>query len=304
VTRGLRTLGAFLPKSIRTAPRNVVASGMMVFCRKAAETKRQKLSVIIPAYNEAATVKTLVESVLKKQILGMDIEIVLVESNSTDGTREIATKLAHHPRVNLILEDRPRGKGHAVRTGLAAATGDYILIQDADLEYDLEDYESVLEPLLGARHAFVLGSRHGGRNIWKMRQFTGQRFLFTTLVNVLFLQRLRDPFTMYKVFRRDCLYGLTFQCDRFDFDYELLINLLRKGYKPIEIPVNYRSRSFKDGKKVSIWRDPITWLQALVRLRFTKVDPLAEIERQRNAEVTLSLPATAAASVQPALLHR
>ena len=314
VTRGLRTLGAFLPKSVRSAPRNVVASGMMVFCRKAAEAKRQKLSVIIPAFNEAATVKTLVDSVLKKQILGIDIEIILVESNSTDGTREIAAKLAHHPRVNLILEDRPRGKGHAVRAGLAAATGEYILIQDADLEYDLEDYEAVLDPILSGRAAFVLGSRHGGRNIWKMRQFTGQRFLslflnfghwlFTTLVNVLFFQRLRDPFTMYKVFRRDCLYGLTFQCDRFDFDYELLIKLLRKGYQPVEIPVNYRSRSFKEGKKVSIWRDPITWLRALVRLRFAKVDPLAEIERQRNAEVTLTLPAPAATAIQPALLHR
>ena len=196
----------------------------------------------------------------------------------------------------------------------AAATGDYVLIQDADLEYDLEDYETLLEPLLSGRAAFVLGSRHGGRNIWKMRNFTGQRclslflnfghWLFTTLVNVLFLQRLRDPFTMYKVFRRDCLYGLTFQCNRFDFDYELLIKLLRKGYKPLEIPVNYRSRSFKEGKKVSIWRDPITWLRALVRLRFTKVDPLAEIERQRKAEVSLTVPVPMQSSAQPALLHR
>ena len=313
VTRSLRALGAFLPKSVRTAPRRVVASGMMVFCRKSAEPKRPKLSVIIPAYNEAPTFKSLVDSVLRKQILGIDIEVIVVESNSTDGTREVARKFAHHPRVRLLLEERALGKGHAVRSGLAAATGDYILIQDADLEYDLEDYEALLEPLLSARAAFVLGSRHGGRNIWKMRSFSGQRclslflnfghWLFTTLVNVFFLQRLRDPFTMYKVFRRDCLYGLTFQCNRFDFDYELLIKLLRKGYQPVEIPVNYRSRSFKEGKKVSIWRDPITWLRALVRLRFTKVDPLAEIARQRETEVPLTIPAPEQCSGQPALLH-
>jgi hypothetical protein len=100
-------------------------------------------------------------------------------------------------------------------------------------------------------------------------------------VNVLFGQRLKDPFTMFKVFRRDCLYGLEFRCNRFDFDYELLVKLIRKGYRPVEIPVNYRSRSFKEGKKVSAFRDPFTWLAALAWLRFCRIDPLAEIERQR-----------------------
>ena len=99
------------------------------------------------------------------------------------------------------------------------------------------------------------------------------------LVNVLFLlQRLRDPFTMYKVFRRDCLYGLEFCCNRFDFDIELLVKLLRKGYRPLEIPVNYRSRSFKSGKKVNPVRDPWTWLWALLKLRFIRVDPLRRIQ--------------------------
>ena len=95
----------------------------------------------------------------------------------------------------------------------------------------------------------------------------------------MFRQRLRDPFTMYKVFRRDCLFGLTFACDRFDFDFELLIKLLRKGYRPLEIPVNYRSRSFREGKKVSVWRDPLTWVRALVRLRLARIDPLGEVAR-------------------------
>jgi hypothetical protein len=166
------------------------------------------------------------------------------------------------------------------------------LIQDADLEYDLEDYGVLLEPLVQCREAFVLGSRHTG-NTWKIRSFVNQRFLstffngghwiFTFLVNLLYGLRLKDPFTMYKVFRRDCLYGLRFEFDRFDFDYELLIKLVRKGYAPVEIPVNYRSRSFKEGKKISILRDPATWLWALVRLKFVPIDPLREIERQRAA---------------------
>lgn len=285
-------LGALLPVRLQTRPFRLGAGGMAVFARKAEIPARESLSVIVAAYNEAETFEALVEAVLQKDIPNLDIEVIVVESNSTDGTREIAMKYAQHPRVKLVLEDRPRGKGHAVRSGLAAATGDYILIQDADLEYDLEDYDALIEPLVSGRNAFVLGSRHGGKNVWKMRKFAGQwalssflnlgHWIFTTLINVLFLQRLGDPFTMYKVFRRDCLYGLTFECDRFDFDFELLIKLLKKGYKPVEIPVNYRSRSFKEGKKVTMFGDPLSWLRALAWLWFVRVDPLGEVEKSRN----------------------
>ena len=104
-------------------------------------------------------------------------------------------------------------------------------------------------------------------------------------MNVLFWQRLRDPFTMFKVFRRDCLYGLEFNCNRFDFDFELLIKLIRKGYHPIELPVNYRSRSFTEGKKVRMFRDPLTWLKALTWLRFVRIDPMGVVERAHNATV-------------------
>ncbi|MEO6788020.1 MAG: glycosyltransferase [Chthoniobacteraceae bacterium] len=294
-TAALRLLAKVLPDSVREKRRRIVASGMMVFSRKAPQI-RESLSVVVPAFNEAATIRPMLEALLHKEIEDLDIEVIIVESNSTDGTRAIVQEFATHPRVKLILEERPRGKGRAVRTGLAAATGTYILIQDADLEYDVEDYDSLLRPLMSGEHAFVLGSRHGGRNLWKMRQFTGQRSLssflnvghlfFTTLINVLFLKRLRDPFTMFKVFRRDCLCGLHFECDRFDFDFELLIRLMQKGYTPVEIPVNYRSRSFHEGKKVSMWRDPITWLKALARLRFSKVDTMAEMERLRAVAAT------------------
>jgi glycosyltransferase involved in cell wall biosynthesis/2-polyprenyl-3-methyl-5-hydroxy-6-metoxy-1,4-benzoquinol methylase len=261
-----------------------VASGTMIFSRKAELRAQPLLSVIVPAYNEAKTFGTLMEALLRKELTGLQTEIIVVESNSTDGTREVALKYQGHPKVKLVLEEQPRGKGHAVRTGFKAASGDYVLIQDADLEYDLEDYDALLEHLVAGRSAFVLGARHGGGNVLKMRQFTGQlglslflnlgHWFFATLINVLFSQRLRDPFTMFKVFRRDCLCGLEFECNRFDFDFELLIKLIRKGYRPVELPVNYRSRSFKEGKKVRMFRDPFSWLRALARLRWMKIDPM------------------------------
>ena len=268
--------------------------GVLAMARAAAVPACRTLSVVVPAFNEAATVGPLLEALLRKRVAGMRIEVIVVESNSTDGTRDVVQKYAAHPRLRVVLEDRPRGKGHAVRTGLAHSTGDYVLIQDADLEYDLEDYDVLLEPLAAGREALVLGSRHGGNAWWKMRQFAGQplasfalncgHWFFTTLLNVLFGQGLKDPFTMYKVFRRDCIFGLDFKCNRFDFDYELLVKMIRKGYQPIEVPVNYRSRSFKEGKKVSAFRDPFNWLKALAWLRFVEVDPLAEVERRRGLE--------------------
>jgi SAM-dependent methyltransferase len=306
VTPIVRFIRRLLPESTRQKYRRIVASGMMVFARRAELPEKRKLSVVLPAYNEAATFEPLMEAVLQKEVSGLDIEVVLVESNSTDGTRQLAQKYQDHPRVHLILEDKPRGKGHAVRTGLAHARGDFILIQDADLEYDLEDYDALLEPLISGREAFTLGARHGG-GAWKMRHFVDQRLLssvlnlahwgFTALINVCYLQRLKDPFTMYKVFRRDCLFGLRLECNRFDFDWELLIKLLRKGYKPLELPVNYRSRSFKEGKKVSFFGDPISWIKICLKLRFTRVDPMAEVDRQHHAATAPShdhLPETAA----------
>lgn len=236
-----------------------------------------RLSVIVPVYNERATAKEALEALLAKEMPGIDIEIIIVESNSTDGSRDIVLAYKDHPRVRLILEDRPRGKGHAVRAGFAQATGDILLIQDADLEYDLADYEILLSPIISGRQAFVLGSRHGAGG-WAIRKFTGQPFRafvlnvahwsFTLLINASLGIWLKDPFTMYKVFRRDCLEGLTLTCNRFDFDWELLIKLVRKGYRPIEIPITYRSRSFEEGKKIRIFRDPLTWIAAWAKARF------------------------------------
>ncbi len=236
-----------------------------------------KLSVVVPVYNERPTLQIALDALTAKRIAGWEIEIIIIESNSTDGSREIVLGYRDRPGVRILLEERPRGKGHAVRAGLAQVTGDVVLIQDADLEYDLADYEKLLAPLQAGTHSFVLGSRHSP-NQWSIREFKGQFFqaallnaahwFFTAMIDLSLGLTLRDPFTMYKVFRRECLAGLTFRCNRFDFDWELLIKLVRKGHRPVEIPVSYRSRSFVEGKKIRMFYDPLTWFVAWARARF------------------------------------
>ncbi|MCY3024578.1 MAG: glycosyltransferase family 2 protein [Planctomycetota bacterium] len=282
LTRLIRLLFHITPPPFRDMSLRFACSGMIVTATRATLRERPLCSIVVPAYNEHATFPALMKGLLAKEIPGADKEIIIVESNSTDGTRDLVTACGQHPGVTVVLQDRPRGKGNAVRAGLQQARGDIVLIQDADLEYDLNDYDALVEPLLKYRAAFVLGSRHGGN--WKMRQFTDSAGLaaylnvghifFTFLVNTLYRQRMKDPFTMYKVFRRDCLYGLEFECNRFDFDFELVIKLVRKGYTPLELPVNYRSRSFKEGKKVRMVRDPLTWIRAAIKYRFVRISRL------------------------------
>lgn len=277
-TNIIKLVTKLLPRFIRRYPIRTVASGIMLLARKNEIRPVKKLSVVMAAYNEETTIRKTIDAVLNKKLNNnIDIELIIVESNSSDGTKAIVREYENHARVKVVWQDKALGKGNAVRAGLAQISGDFVLIQDADDEYDFEDYDALIEPLVNGETAFVLGARHGG-SAWKMRKFENQRlaghllnlghWFFTTLVNIFFGLRLKDPFTMYKVFRADCLEGLTFSCNRFDFDYELLIKLVKAGYRPIEIPVNYRSRSFKDGKKVNVILDPLTWLRAIIRLRF------------------------------------
>jgi 2-polyprenyl-3-methyl-5-hydroxy-6-metoxy-1,4-benzoquinol methylase len=280
ISPALRGLVGVLPHAARRQSFKVPAGTVVMLATRLAPRPVKKLSVIMPAFNEAKTIAAGIERVLAKTIDGLDIELVIVESNSTDGTRAAVRAFEGRDRVRIVLEDRPQGKGHAVRAGFAAMTGDYVLIQDADDEYDIEDYDALLEPLVSGEADFVLGARHGGGS-WKMRSFSGQpllshlmnfgHWLFRTLINIAYGVRLKDPFTMYKVFRADCLRNLKFECNRFDFDCELVIKLVRRGYVPIEIPVNYRSRSFEEGKKVNVLRDPLTWLWAIAKFRFQKL---------------------------------
>jgi glycosyltransferase involved in cell wall biosynthesis len=236
------------------------------------------LSVIVPIFNEAATLRTALDAIVAKTVAGWDLELIFVESNSTDGSRAIVETYRAEPRVTLIFEDKPRGKGYAVRNALARATGEFILIQDADLEYSLDDYEKLLLPLAAGTHTFVLGSRHNPGDGFAMRRFNDQplhafilntaHWTFTLLIDISLGIWLKDPFTMYKIFRRDALKGITLTCNRFDLDWELLIKLIRAGLRPIEIPISYNSRSFKEGKKIRMFRDPLTWLVAWAKSRF------------------------------------
>ncbi len=273
----VRIARSVVPRRLARKPFPISAGTIGVIARKSPVPGHRRLSVVMPAFNEIGTTKGAIEKVLHKELEGVDIELILIESNSTDGTREVVNQYKDHPRIKIILEERPSGKGHAVRAGLKAATGDFVLIQDADDEYDIEDYDALIEPLLSGREAFVLGARHGKSN-WKMRKFTDQpmrgvllncgHWFFVALVNIFYGVWLKDPFTMYKVFRRDCIHDISFECNRFDFDFELVIKLIRRGFRPVEIPVCYRSRSFSEGKKVRLLADPLTWLKALIKYRF------------------------------------
>jgi glycosyltransferase involved in cell wall biosynthesis len=238
------------------------------------------LSVIIAAYNEASTIaQTLVRLRKVLETLNCSSEIIVVESNSTDDTREILRSIEHKLDLKLLFQDHPQGKGSAVRLGMNQMIGDVFLIYDADAEYDPMDIPKLLVPIENGETSFVLGTRHEkGRS---MRVMDNHRIrpalmnlahkFFTELINVTFFVKLTDPFTMYKIFRCEVFFGVKFVSNRFDFDWELVCKAIRLGCVPIEIPVFYKSRSFSEGKKVRFIKDPLSWLVALVRFRFSKI---------------------------------
>ena len=238
------------------------------------------LSVIVAAYNEADTVAqtlTGLRGVLNS--LKCPTEIIVVESNSKDKTREILTSIEETLNLIIIFQDNPRGKGSAIRLGLSQMSGDVFLIYDADAEYDPADIPKLLEPIENGETSFVLGTRHEkGRS---MRVMDHNRIrpalmnvahkFFTELINITFFVKLTDPFTMYKIFRSEVFSEVELVSNRFDFDWELVCKAIRLGCVPIEIPVSYKSRSFSEGKKVRFFLDPITWLIALMKFRIVKI---------------------------------
>ncbi len=238
------------------------------------------LSVIIAAYNEASTIaQTLARLHDVLETLNCSSEIIVVESNSTDETRGILRSIEQQLKLKLVFQEHPQGKGSAIRLGMKQMNGDVFLIYDADAEYDPTDIPKLLEPIENGETSFVLGTRHEkGRS---MRVMDNHRIrpalmnlahkFFTGLINVLFFVKLTDPFTMYKIFRSEVFSGVKLVSNRFDFDWELVCKAIRLGCKPIEIRVFYKSRSFREGKKVRFFLDPITWLVALMRFRIMKI---------------------------------
>ena len=220
-----------------------------------------------------------IDRVLDVNDATFDIELIIVESGSTDGTREIVEKYQGDPRVHIALQTEPHGKGNAVRAGFSLVTGQIVLIQDADLEYEVSDYPSLIEPIIAGRADFVLGSRHSrGEPVRTMPNEPIASFVMNTahwlllvLFNTTYGVRLRDPFTMYKVFRTECISGVRFVANRFDFDWEFVGKMIRLGYKPIEIPITYNARGFRHGKKIRPVRDPVTWVIACFRFRFSRL---------------------------------
>ena len=262
-----------IPSRIRTG------TNAALFRRKHAAARAEKLSVVFPVYNEATYVREVLEALLSKR-LKIEKEIIVVESNSTDGTREIVQSFESRPGVRVLYEERPQGKGHAVKTGLAAVTGTIVLVQDADFEYDLDDYDALIEPILQHRTTFVLGSRSLGLDDWKVRRFEGnvvKRFLlnaaqvgFAKTFNALYRENVTDVNTMFKVFRAECLEGLNLESDGFNLDIELACKLTRNGNSPMEVPVNYVARGFEEGKKISFVRDALPSYAAFFKWRFKR----------------------------------
>ena len=239
------------------------------------------LTIIVAAYNEVSTIENSIMNLIgTTDSLPFAVEIIVVESNSTDGTRELLRKMSETKKINLILQDSPEGKGSAIRLGMKNMSGDVFLIYDADTEYDPNDIPKLLTPIMEGVTSFVLGTRHEeGRAMRVMEHHTIRPIImnlahkvFTALVNIACKTKLTDPFTMYKIFRSEVFESVPLISNRFDFDWELVIKAIRRGAIPIEIPVAYISRSFSEGKKIKFISDPISWLIALIKFRFSRVD--------------------------------
>ena len=223
------------------------------------------LSVIVPVYNERNTVAEIVRQ-MRAVELPLGREIVIVDDGSTDGTRDILKQLADST-VRVVLHPHNEGKGAAVRTGLAQVTGDLVLIQDADLEYDPEDWPKLLAPVLKGRAQVVYGSRFTGeRRNMLFLHWVGNRLL-SLCTNVLYNTTLSDMETCYKLFDRELIAQIKLRASGFDFEPEVTAKILRRGVRIYEVPISYSGREFDEGKKIT-WRDGIVALWTLVKYRF------------------------------------
>jgi glycosyltransferase involved in cell wall biosynthesis len=225
-----------------------------------------KLSIIIPVFNENKSINELVRRVQETQLPD---EIVVVDDCSSDGTRDTLAKLDGKNGVRVILHDKNRGKGAAVRTGLEAVRGDIILIQDADLEYDPRDYPALLKPIQEGIADVVYGSRFlGGPRRATMFWHMIANKLLTFATNVLFNTILTDMETGYKVFRHEVAEGLSLRANRFDFEPEFTAKILKRHYRIFEVPISFNPRDYSEGKKIKL-KDAFAAIWTLLKYRIT-----------------------------------
>ena len=224
------------------------------------------LSVIIPAYNEIRTIKELL-----RRVASVDIpkEVIIVDDGSTDGTREFLRSIENKADFKVIFHAKNRGKGAAIRTAIPHVSGDVVIIQDADLEYDPRDYPRVIGSIVAGRASVVYGSRYP--KLKNYLPFTPNRMgvlVLTALANLLFGARITDEATCYKAFRADLLKSLPLKCERFEFCPEVTAKVRKRGHRIHEVPISFRGRNVKEGKKIR-WRDGLEAISALIKYRFT-----------------------------------
>lgn len=227
-----------------------------------------KLSIIIPAYNEEKTILEVVERV-KKSKISYAKEIIIVDDFSTDNTKNILNKIKD-TSIKVFYHKKNRGKGAAIRTGLKNSTGDIILIQDADLEYNPDEYKKLLKPIMEGKAMVVYGSRleairRNLKNMYKLH-YIGNLFL-TLATNLLYGAKISDMETGYKVFRKEVIKSINLRAKRFDFEPEVTAKILKRGYKIYEVPIRFTGRKFGEGKKIT-WVDGVKAAYYLLKYRF------------------------------------